>query len=296
MGLYAADYFATKVEEITKVHATLNDDTPELLWHHTLTSPTSDIREALSVPELTKGSRVLYILEFRKLQPITELHGIKFFDAWQQCIKCHATLWRKGVYHRDVSPGNMMWYEKDGKFIGILNDYDLSSLASDLGPRGNERTGTVPFMATDLLTKNLGQTGEVKHLYRYNLESFVWVFIWVCLRYREGVLLPTGLRPLDEWATLDAVACGMRKHYFLSYLENYYPTGIEDHMGCFLVDCVEMLRQHATDRASRLNLLLKQRATKQSDDEGPEDIDGFLYKFTSMSSWKDLTKLINSSQ
>ncbi|KAG2124883.1 hypothetical protein DEU56DRAFT_892845 [Suillus clintonianus] len=294
-GLYAAEFFAAKVEEIAKVHATSKDDTPELLWHHTLTTPTFDIREALSVQEPTKGSRVLYILESRKLQPITGLHGIKFFDAWQQCIKCHVALWKGGVYHRDVSPGNMMWYEKDGKLIGVLNDYDLSSLASDRGPRGNERTGTIPFMAIDLLTAK-GQRGEVKHMYRYDMESFVWVFIWVCLRYREGVLLETGSRPLDKWATKSAVECGQMKHWFLRELENYYPTDIEKHMRFFIVDCVEILLEDSKDRTSRRNLLLKSEATKQSDDEGPEDIDGFLSKFTSMSTWKDLIKLINSSQ
>ncbi|KAG2069346.1 hypothetical protein BDR04DRAFT_1021857, partial [Suillus decipiens] len=80
--------------------------------------------------------------------------------------------WKEGVFHRDVSPGNLMWYWKDGKRIGVLNDYDLSSLIDDRGPRGNERTGTVPFMAFDLLTAK-AQRGEVKHLYRHDLESFV---------------------------------------------------------------------------------------------------------------------------
>ncbi|KAG1762724.1 hypothetical protein EDD22DRAFT_1050541 [Suillus occidentalis] len=88
-------------------------------------------QEALSVSEPTTGSRVLYILVFRKLQPIT-----------------------KGVHHRDVSPANLVWYEKDGKLIGVLNDYDLSSLVDEPSPRGNEYTGTVPFMARDLLTKS----------------------------------------------------------------------------------------------------------------------------------------------
>ncbi|KAG2146760.1 hypothetical protein DEU56DRAFT_786259, partial [Suillus clintonianus] len=233
-----------------------------LLWHHTLTSLTSDIREALSVPEPTKGSHVLNILEFRKLQPITELHGIEFFDAWQQCIKCHATLWRKGMYHRDVNPGNMMWYENDGKLIGVLNDYDLSSLVGDAGPRDNDRTGTVPFMALDLLREG----GEVKHLYCRDLESFLWVFIWICLRYRDGVLLPTESRPLDEWATKSAVECGNHKFVFLNCLRYYYPKDINKRVGCFLVDCVEMLRQNDADRASRLNLLLKLGATNHIDD------------------------------
>ncbi|KAG2352318.1 hypothetical protein BDR07DRAFT_1204184, partial [Suillus spraguei] len=66
-----------------------------------------------------------------------------------------------------------------GEAMGVLNDYDLSSLIDDQGPRGNERTGTVPFMALDLLSAK-AQRGEVKHLCRHDLESFMWVFIWIC--------------------------------------------------------------------------------------------------------------------
>lgn len=92
--------------------------------------------------------------------------------AEMMCFVGHYALWQAGVYHRDVSPGNMMWYRNGTVLMGVLNDYDLSSLATALGPQGNERTGTIPFMALDLLSKK-GQRGEVKHLYRHDLESFM---------------------------------------------------------------------------------------------------------------------------
>jgi len=93
----------------------------------------SEIREALGVSEPKKGSRVLYILMFPKLQPITDLQGVDFFNMWKQCILCtwfvvptylfieliwvarHYDLWQAGVYHRDVSPANMMWYRRSIK-------------------------------------------------------------------------------------------------------------------------------------------------------------------------------------
>jgi hypothetical protein len=77
-----------RVEEVAKEHDSVRGHIPELLWHHTFTNPTSAIREALGVPEPTTGSRVLHILVFRKLRPITELHGKELFDVWYQCILC----------------------------------------------------------------------------------------------------------------------------------------------------------------------------------------------------------------
>ncbi|OJA15691.1 hypothetical protein AZE42_08853 [Rhizopogon vesiculosus] len=55
-------------------------------------------------------------------------------------IAGHYALRQRGIYHRDVSPGNMI-------LMGVLNDYDLSSLATGQGPGGNERMGMVPSMA-----------------------------------------------------------------------------------------------------------------------------------------------------
>jgi serine/threonine protein kinase len=279
-----------KVKKIAKAHDTVKDHIPELLWHHTFTNPTSAIREALGVSETTKGSRVLYILVFPKLQPITKLYDKGLFDVWRQCILCHLTLWKEGVYHRDVSPGNLMWYWKDGKRMGVLNDYDLSSLANDQGPRGNERTGTVPFMALDLLTVK-GQRGEVKHLYRHDLESFIWCFTWICLRYKEGVLLPAESRPLDVWATAGAVTCGKEKYFFLRDVESYDSSHLGSLTRNFLVECLWELK---IDGEHRFNLKMKQRMSGAGElpdaEESNADIDNFLHKFTSSKNWDKLSK------
>ncbi|KAG2052904.1 hypothetical protein BDR06DRAFT_914512, partial [Suillus hirtellus] len=161
---------------------------PELVWFHKFKETfTSKIRVALGLKDAERaeqGSRVLYIIVFRKLIPITTLSGEEFLAAWWQVVKCHCALWKEGVLHRDVSPSNLMVYRLRGQYIGVLNDYDLSSFNRD-GPRGLERTGTVPFMAADLLTPD-GVAGKVEHLYAHDAESLIWVLTWVCLRYKEG--------------------------------------------------------------------------------------------------------------
>jgi len=77
-----------KVYEIAEELDPVKGHVPLLLWHHKFTEPTCEIREALDVSEPKKTSRVLYILVFRKLQPITDLQGADFFNVWKKCTLC----------------------------------------------------------------------------------------------------------------------------------------------------------------------------------------------------------------
>ncbi|KAG1863687.1 hypothetical protein F4604DRAFT_1493054, partial [Suillus subluteus] len=91
----------------------------------------------------------------------------------------HHILWEGGLYHHDVSPSNLMYYWLFcSRVIGVLHKYDLSSIQDDCA-RGNECTGTVPFMSINLLMLS-ALDGEVEHVYRHDAESFIWVFTWVC--------------------------------------------------------------------------------------------------------------------
>ncbi|KAG2129039.1 uncharacterized protein EDB93DRAFT_144737 [Suillus bovinus] len=204
-------------------HTTVKCRIPNVIWLHKFDErSTTKIRRSLRVPtsqdlDVEKGSRVLYITVFRKLVPITSLSGDDFLSAWWQVVLCHYTLWKHDVHHRDISPNNLLVYWLNGQWIGVLNDYDLSSTKRD-GPSGRERTGTVPFMAVDLLSQP-GLKGKVAHLYRHDAESLVWVLVWVCLGYRGGKLLSNG-RLLDDWLKVDALGCWKEKSAFLFHLRH----------------------------------------------------------------------------
>ncbi|KAH7891060.1 hypothetical protein F5I97DRAFT_2071501 [Phlebopus sp. FC_14] len=198
---------------------------PMLLCYEELPdTSTGEIRGCLRLD--SSGERVLYVLVFRKLRPITELYGDEFLRAFWATVRCHLMLWQNGVYHRDVSPSNLMYYrDEDGNVVGVLNDFDLAS-TSDRAT-GTERTGTVPFMALDLLTKP-ALRGDVTHLYEHDAESFIWVLTWISLRYSNGKPLKNA--ELDKWLIVDAVTCREKKSDFLlqsnSLLDNKdYPPG-----------------------------------------------------------------------
>lgn len=70
------------------------------------------------------------------------------------------------------------------RWIGVLNDFDLASFEAQLCASAAERTGTLPYMALELLTPH-AQRGGVRHLYRHDLESFFWVLVWICFKNGE---------------------------------------------------------------------------------------------------------------
>ncbi|KAG2153590.1 uncharacterized protein EDB93DRAFT_1135630 [Suillus bovinus] len=208
------DEILQNIYDIASKESTVKGHIPDMVWFHKFDeTSTTRIRKSLGIQDADAegGSRVLYIIVFRKLIPITSLSGDDFLSAWWQVVLCHYTLWKHDVHHRDISPNNLMVYMLNGQWIGVLNDYDLSSIKRD-GPSGKERTGTVPFMALDLLDED-GLEGKVTHLYRHDAESLVWVLVWVCLRYQGGKLIKNG-RPLDEWLKVGAIACGEKKSVF----------------------------------------------------------------------------------
>ncbi|KAJ3499523.1 hypothetical protein NLJ89_g10093 [Agrocybe chaxingu] len=85
---------------------------------------------------------------------------------------------KAGILHRDISVGNIIITDSGG----LLIDWELSKKISLTGPRALERTGTWQFVSIRL-HEGLGQ-----HIHNVgdDLESFLWVLVWVALQYARS--------------------------------------------------------------------------------------------------------------
>ena len=112
------------------------------------------------------------------------------------------------ILHRDVSVNNIMYEKLDGRYNFILIDFDMATtLAPDVAssdPTSKDRTGTLPFMARDLIyaaiVERATKTGKpipvvpqtlVKQCLRHDFESLLYVCIWIlCMFVHSGLTIP----------------------------------------------------------------------------------------------------------
>ena len=75
--------------------------------------------------------------------------------------------------------------EKEQKVYGVLTDYDLSSWTESLNPdytkTSQQRTGTPPYMAQELLKGT-----SPLHLYRHDIESLFYIMLLMSARHTIG--------------------------------------------------------------------------------------------------------------
>jgi hypothetical protein len=132
---------------------------------------------------------------------ISNFQTIKeLLESKRDAIKAHRSLYIKGkILHRDISSNNIIITKPetaDG-FKGMLIDLDFAKIR-DSDPSGARyRTGTMQFMAVEVLRK-------ADHTYRHDLESFFYVLIWMCARQSwsngfGGVEKPPKENLLRKW-------------------------------------------------------------------------------------------------
>lgn len=96
---------------------------------------------------------------------------------------------------------------------GVLSDYDLTNMAWVQRVPGTDRTGTIPFMALDLLTNDYWD-GRLQRYYHHELESFFWTLIVVFLACNPGSLELYN-EFIKNWFIPDHVVCWKDKTHFL---------------------------------------------------------------------------------
>lgn len=99
-------------------------------------------------------------------------------SALRDAIRAHQSLYLKaGILHRDISENNIIITElrTANGFTGMLMDLDLAKPLRSGRTGARHQTGTVKFMAVQVLR-------EVAHTYRHDLDSFLYVLLCVCCR------------------------------------------------------------------------------------------------------------------
>ncbi|KAA6410771.1 MAG: serine threonine- kinase Sgk2 [Lasallia pustulata] len=126
---------------------------------------------------------------------------VELLEGLRDALKVHRSLYMDGkILHRDISENNIIITDPgmaDG-FKGMLIDLDLAK-EEGKGPSGaRPRTGTMEFMAIEVLQ-------GTSHTYRHDIEAFFYVLIWLCAR-RGWALAGTSKKPptetiLSHWYT-----------------------------------------------------------------------------------------------
>ncbi|KAF9789753.1 hypothetical protein BJ322DRAFT_1105614 [Thelephora terrestris] len=164
--------------------------------------------------------RALRIIVQEELHPLKSLGDVKEIGQVFVDVACvHRWLHdHPGILHRDPSPNNIMCRiiekpnatgEPSRKVYGVLTDYDLSSwtvrLKNDYTKTSQQRTGTPPYMAQELLDGT-----SATHLYRHDLESLFYVMLLTCGRHElanekvgsttgRRMVMRGGYRPYKGW-------------------------------------------------------------------------------------------------
>ncbi len=133
---------------------------------------------------------------------------------------------------------------------GVLTDFDLSIIAWRERVLGTDRTGTIPFMALDLLCKEYW-AGKVTRRYHHELEAFIWMLPFVVLGYDNGKLDPKN-QFIKDWITSDYLTCMKNKLAFImgqALRDSVSSVGsaFQAH-GMFMYDACYMVRRQREQR------------------------------------------------
>ncbi|KAH8109317.1 hypothetical protein DFH11DRAFT_1515778 [Phellopilus nigrolimitatus] len=119
----------------------------------------------------------------------------------------------EGVLHRDISLRNIILAKQGGDFRKALLidfDYAIDLETQLLGPAKGNRTGTLPFMAIEVMQSNDDGDPMFPHAYYHDLESLFYILCWICTilegpynKERKTDAFDFGMSEITKWAGLD---------------------------------------------------------------------------------------------
>ncbi|EPS97532.1 hypothetical protein FOMPIDRAFT_1128353, partial [Fomitopsis schrenkii] len=141
------------------------------------------------LPDDTDQPRlILYRLLLKEIAEPLERYSTshQLVSIMFHCVLAHKQAWTKAkILHRDISVNNILiyYYYVGGKMYwkALLVDWAFCKYAHELGLAivQQTRSGTWPFMSAVLLVF----PGYFKHVVWHDLESFIHVLHWMCLRF-----------------------------------------------------------------------------------------------------------------
>ncbi|KAG8907255.1 hypothetical protein FRB99_004949 [Tulasnella sp. 403] len=142
--------------------------------------------------------RELRVLVTERVRLLTEISdGKQFLELVRGFVTALYCLDAAGIRHRDISTGNLGYKEINGRLQPKLLDFDHARFTGvpDGPPTSQHLTGTLPFMAIDLL-RGLGYM----HPLRFDLESLMWCSVWILTCCHEGKeVCGARAHPLRKW-------------------------------------------------------------------------------------------------
>ncbi|KAF9049104.1 hypothetical protein BJ165DRAFT_1343780, partial [Panaeolus papilionaceus] len=115
---------------------------------------------------------------------------LQLLEALRDAIAGHQNMWKQGMLHRDVSEGNILFGRKGAQegSRGVLIDMDrgIQIAFDETLPKATALFGTRAFQSINVIRSELPQEDDEPyhpHTYLDDLQSFLWVFIWIIVRY-----------------------------------------------------------------------------------------------------------------
>ena len=146
---------------------------------------------------------------------------VAMLTALESCIEGYESFHtRTGMLQSDISIGNLMMNEDDDNpsWRAFIIDLDLAikeQREESSGARG--KTGTRAFMAIGVLYSE-------KHSFMHDLESFFWVFFWICIHYSGPNKQPRVVPQFEEWNYVDTEKLAKLKKGTVSHEEDFKNT------------------------------------------------------------------------